>query len=190
MSATFFYDLSSPYAYLAAERIDALLPDAVWEPIAFGPLLAETGRVPWSLKAQTRAEGIAEIERRAATRGLPPLRWAEGWPADSYSVMPPRAALWAREQGMVKEVSMALFRRLFVDGEPLNDLDTVLGCAREAGADAEALRAALATDELKRGLREATSTAIARGVVGVPTFAVGEELFWGDDRLEDAANSS
>ena len=74
--ATFYYDLSSPYAYLAALRVDDILPvDAVWQPIAFGALIREIGKVPWSMRDDTRAAGQAEIAERARERGLPDVRW-------------------------------------------------------------------------------------------------------------------
>ncbi len=186
--AVFYYDLSSPYAYLAAERVEEVLAPVHWQPIAFGPLIVEIGKVPWSLTPGEREAGVAEIEARAAARGLPPVRWPEGWPAESYSVLAPRAALWAEREGAQHALAMALFRRMFVAGEALDRVETVLDCAREAGLDADALAAALGGEELKRELREATAAAIARGVTGVPTVAVGEQLFWGDDHLEDAAS--
>jgi 2-hydroxychromene-2-carboxylate isomerase len=183
----FYYDLSSPYAYLSAERIEALLPQAHWQPIAFGALLRTTGRVPWSLQPGLREEGIGIVEARAAERGLPPVRWPEGWPDRSYSLHAPRAALWATSQEERKRLSLALFRRAFVDGERLDDAEVVVACAADAGLDADSLREALATQELKDRLRRATDEAHAAGVNGIPTIAFEDELFWGDDRLDEAA---
>jgi 2-hydroxychromene-2-carboxylate isomerase len=66
----FRFDTNSPYAYLAAERVDDVLgPGVVWQPIAFGFLLRAQGRRPWSFDEPTRSDGIAEIGRRAAARG-------------------------------------------------------------------------------------------------------------------------
>jgi len=115
----FYFDYSSPYAYLAAMRIGGLLPDATWRPIAFGALIRQIGKVPWSLG-------------------------------------PGRAA-------------------------------GVLAAAIAAGVDPEAVRAGVADPDIKARLRAHTDEAIARGVTGVPTVALGDELFWGDDRLEAAA---
>ena len=70
----FFFDYSSPYAYLAAARIGAVLPEATWRPIAFGALIRQIGKVPWSLRPGREA-GMREVEERAAERGLPPVRW-------------------------------------------------------------------------------------------------------------------
>jgi 2-hydroxychromene-2-carboxylate isomerase len=187
--AVFFYDLSSPYAYLAAERIGELLPEARWQPIAFGALIRAIGKTPWSLRPETRTTGIAEVERRAQSRGLPPVRWPDGWPDRSYSLIAPRAALWASDPRARRALSLSLFRRAFVRGERLDELETVLDCAREAELDDGSLRQALGTDEIKERLRTATDDAMARGVTGVPTIALNGELYWGDDRLEDAAHA-
>ena len=187
MSApVFYYDTNSPYAYLAANRVDELLPDVTWHPIAFGIVLRELGRVPWSL-GPGRAEGMAEIERRAAERGLPPVRWPEGWPVDSYSLAPLRALEFADERGSQRELARALYRQNFEEGASLAEVDNVLRAAAEAGLDPDEVRAALDDDRVKDRLREHTDAALELGVIGVPTVVVDGTVFWGDDHLEDAA---
>ena len=183
----FYYDINSPYAYLAAHRVDDLIPGIEWAPIAFGPLLVQTQRVPWSLKPGEREEGIQEIERRAAERGLPPVRWPEGWPAESYTVNAARAALVAGRRGRIREMSLALYDQLFVHGRRLDEPGGIEAAAEQAGIDG--IREAIADPAIKQELRERTDAAIERGVVGIPTVAVGEQLFWGDDRLEEAATA-
>jgi 2-hydroxychromene-2-carboxylate isomerase len=185
----FYYDFSSPYAYLASARIDSLLPEALWRPIVFGVLLREIGKVPWSLR-QGRKAGMRAVEQRAADRGLPPVRWPEGWPADSYSVMPLRAALVAEDEGRLREFSHAAYGLTFAEGRRLDELDAVLDAAAAAGLDRESVRAGMDSAPIKARLRSNTSDALDRGVTGIPTVAVGEQLFWGDDRLEDAVAAS
>ena len=188
MSApVFYYDFNSPYSYLAAMRVDDVLPERpVWEPISFGVIVRTLGKTPWSFTDE-RPAGIEEISRRAAERGLPPLRYPEGWPVDSYSLTPLRAALLAADAGRERELSRELFAVFFGEGRSLADVELVLAAAERAGLDRDDLGAALEGDAVKQRLREATDAAIARGVSGVPTVAVGDELFWGDDRLDDAA---
>jgi 2-hydroxychromene-2-carboxylate isomerase len=182
----FYFDYSSPYAYLAASRIDSLLPGATWRPIVFGVLLREIGRVPWSLRPGREA-GMREIEERAAARGLPPVRWPEGWPDRSYSVLPLRAALVAEAAGELRRYSAAAYAVMFAEGRPLDSLETVLGAAVAAGLDRDAVRAGVEAPEIRARLRVHTAEAIERGVTGVPTVAVRRALFWGDDLLETAA---
>jgi 2-hydroxychromene-2-carboxylate isomerase len=185
--AVFRYDFNSPYAWLAAERIDGILPDARWQPISFGFVLRAQQRLPWSF-GEGRADGIAEVERRAAECGLPPVRWREDWPVGCYSLDPLRAAFVAADRGVLREFSLAAFRRLFVEGDALAG-EVTLDVAAAVGLDPEEVRSALA-GPAKQRLVTATDEAIAAGVPGVPTVTVGDEHFWGDDRLEDAARAA
>jgi 2-hydroxychromene-2-carboxylate isomerase len=182
----FCFDYSSPYAYLAAMRIGELLPDATWRPIAFGALIRQIRKVPWSLRPGREA-GMREIEERAAARGLPPVRWPEGWPDRSYSLLPLRAGVVAEAHGRLAAFSAEAYRLMFVEGRALSDRAPVLEAAAAAGLDTDAVAAGLENPEVKARLRGYTDEAIARGVTGVPTVAVGGALFWGDDVLETAA---
>jgi 2-hydroxychromene-2-carboxylate isomerase len=183
----FYYDLSSPYSWLAAERVNSTLPEPpVWQPISFGFLIREIGKTPWSM-SEGREAGIAEIERRAAERGLPELRWPEGWPVETYSLPALRAAVFAAEVGKVVAFSLAAFRQQFNAGRGLNEIDHVLLAAAACELHPKAVLKAIERQSIKDRLRVATEEAIERGVTGVPTVAVDGQLFWGDDRLEEAA---
>jgi 2-hydroxychromene-2-carboxylate isomerase len=183
----FYYDLSSPYAYLAATRVDSVLPIAAeWRPISFGVIVRRLGKVPWSF-ADDREASFAEIARRAAERGLPAVRYPEGWPVETYSLVALRAAVLASDQAQLRAVTLELFRTAFVEGLHLADVDTVVEAAGRAGLDAATVRAGLHSAEAKEALRAQTDDALARGVTGVPTVAIGERLVWGDDQLERAA---
>jgi 2-hydroxychromene-2-carboxylate isomerase len=172
-SPLFFYDLGSPYAWLAAERIDSLLPvPPVWIPVLLGGIFKATGRGSWA-ETGARTYGIAEIERRAVERGLPLPRWPEPWPNDGLHAMRVAAALDSRE------FALAAFRVHFVDGLALSDPANVAKAA--ARVDMEP-----AID--KDRLRANTDRALSLGVIGVPSVAVGDQVFWGDDRLEEAAS--
>ena len=184
----FYYDFNSPYAWLAAERVNSVLPvPPVWQPVSFGHILQATGREPWSLHEPTRSEGIAEIERRAAERGLPAPRWIEGWPRATHSLLPLRAAIFAQQAGRAVSFSLAAFRQFFAAGRTLAELDNVLIAAAASELHPRAVTKGIESQTVKDALRKATEEAIALGVVGVPTVAIGSELFWGDDRLEEAA---
>jgi len=190
--ATFYFDYSSPYSYLTAERVNAVMPEPpVWQPISFGFVLRATGRTPWSLTGE-REVGMAEIERRAAERGLPELRWPRGWGpgesvAEAYGLSAPRAGIFAKASGRAVAFSLAAFRQAFAGGRDLSDPENVLIAAAACELHPRAVLAGIETESVKRELQQATEAAIELGVAGVPTIAVGEELFWGDDRLEEAA---
>jgi 2-hydroxychromene-2-carboxylate isomerase len=181
---TFYYDLGSPYAYLAAERIQHVLPVVpVWQPILLGGIWKETGGRSWAT-SEKREEGIAEIERRAARYGLMPVRWPDGWPNNTLTAM--RAAIFAQQTGRAVAFSLAAFRQAFAAGKDLSDVDNVLIAAAACELHPTAVLKGIEMQSTKDRLREATREAYERGVRGVPTVAVGGELFWGDERLEDA----
>jgi 2-hydroxychromene-2-carboxylate isomerase len=194
--ATFYYDFNSPYSYLAAERISGVFAEAgleqpEWQPISFGHLLQATGRTPWSMRPDgPDPERLEEIQRRAAERGLPEVRYPDGWPADNYSLNPPRAAIYAKESGRVVSFSLACFRQVFAAGKDMSDVDNVLIAAAACELHPNAVLKGIETRSVKDKLRVATEEALAVGVEGIPTVAVGNELFWGDDRLEDAAEAA
>ncbi len=186
----FFYDFSSPYAYLAAHRVDELLPvKPRWQPILFGALLTAIGKQPWSVQeGPARDARMRECEQRAAELGLP-LAWPREWPLGTYSILAARAAIVAEEQGRVRELSRALFRQGLGQGRDLTESEVVLEAAEEAGLDRDAVAAGAQTPRIKERLRAVTDEAVALGVTGIPTVAIDGELFWGDDRLQDAARA-
>jgi 2-hydroxychromene-2-carboxylate isomerase len=187
--ATFYFDLGSPYAYLTAERIDEVLPEpAIWQPISLGGLFKANGRSSWALGGDdSRQGGIAEVERRAHDYGLEAVRWPEPWPSNYLYAM--RAATYAFQVGRGREFTIEAFRHAFVHGQDLALEQNVLQAAERAGLDREAVDEATRDSEIKLALRSATDAARERGVFGVPTVAVGEEIFWGDDRLREAART-
>jgi 2-hydroxychromene-2-carboxylate isomerase len=180
-----FYDLGSPYGYLAVARAPAVLGAGVdLVPVLLGAIFAERGHGSWS-HTHARAENVAEIERRAREYGLPPVAWPPGWPPNTLAAM--RAATWARGLGDGGEFAAAAYRLAFVDGRDLAQLDVVVEAADAAGLPAAELPEAIARPEVKDELRRVTGEAWAAGVIGVPSVRVGERIFYGDDRLEDAA---
>jgi 2-hydroxychromene-2-carboxylate isomerase len=184
----FYFDLGSPYAYLTAERLDVVLPGQVrWQPVLLGGLFKLTGRSSWALGDYRRRQlGMAEIERRTLGYGLPPMRWPDPWPTNYLSAM--RVATFAFSVGRGREFTLQAFRNAFRNGAELSLRAHVFEAAQQAGLDPSETERAIGDPRIKRTLREATDDAYEAGVFGVPTIAIGDELFWGDDRLEDAAS--
>jgi 2-hydroxychromene-2-carboxylate isomerase len=184
---TFYFDLGSPYAYLAAERLTTLLPEPVdWQPVSLGGLFKRTGRSSWALgDYRARQAGMAEIERRAGSYGLPSIRWPDLWP--SHYLMAMRAATFAFASQRGREFTLQAFGDAFQRGHELSIVAHVLQAAASVGLDRRETDAATQDPAIKLALREATDAAYELGVIGVPTIAIDDELFWGDDRLEDAA---
>jgi 2-hydroxychromene-2-carboxylate isomerase len=184
--AVFWFDFNSPYAYLAAERIGDLIPGAEWKPLAFPRLLYEIGKLEEAM-ARDPSVAVDVCSERAAQRGLPPVRPPEGWPTETWSMLPLRAALFAAERGLAEPFCLAAFRKLFVESRSLGDPETVRAAAFEAGLDPDETLEAAARPEIKQRLKDHTSEALAAGITGIPAVVVHDEVFWGDDRLEEAA---
>ena len=183
----FYYDLGSPYSYLTAERLQGVLQVVpVWQPILLGGIWQQTGGQSWGF-TEEREAGQREVERRAERYGLMPMRWPEGWPNNTLTAM--RAAVFAQSIGRAVAFSLAAFRQAFAAGRDLSDVDSVLIAAAACELHPNAVLKAIETQSVKDKLREVTAEAYERGVRGVPTIAVGDELFWGDDRLEEAASA-
>jgi 2-hydroxychromene-2-carboxylate isomerase len=186
--AVFYFDLGSPYAYLAAERVSGLFAEAgaeqpEWEPILLGGLFKRFGRESWA-KGPGREEGMREIERRASAYGLPLLAWPDPWPGNSLFAM--RAATFAKQTGRAVSFALAAFRQAFAAGRDLTEPDNVLIAAAACELHPNAVTKATASESVKTALREATEAAGDLGVRGVPSVLVDEQVFWGDDRLAEA----
>jgi 2-hydroxychromene-2-carboxylate isomerase len=189
---TFYFDLGSPYAYLAAERVNGLFAERAgavpeWQPVLLGGLFKRFGRGSWA-ETERRAEGMAEVERRASEQGLQQIRWPDPWPGNMLYAM--RVATFAKQSGRTVAFALAAFRQAFAAGRDLGDPDNVLIAAAACELHPRAVEKAVSTQSVKDELIAATARAGDVGVRGVPSVVVGEEVFWGDERLEDAAASA
>ncbi len=181
---TFYYDLGSPYAWLAAERIHHVLPvTAVWQPILLGGIWKQTGGDAWA-RTDKRDEGMREVETRAERYGLLPVKWPDDWPTNTLKAM--RAAIFAQQTGRAVAFSLAAFRQAFAAGRDLEDVDNVLIAAAACELHPNAVLKGIELQSTKDRLKQATQEAYDRGVRGVPSVVVGDQVFWGDDRLEEA----
>ena len=131
---------------------------------------------------------MAEVERRASAYGLPAIAWPEPWPGNTLFAM--RVATFAKQTGRTVSFSLAAFRQAFAAGRDLSDPDNVLIAAAACELHPRALLKAVDTAIVKDALREATDRAAELGVRGVPSLAVGSEVFWGDDRVEEAVEAA
>src|SRR5215217_5520037 len=179
--ATFYYDVGSPDAYLAAERVVGVLgtvPEFI--PVRIGG--------PGGFRcAEEETIYRSDIERRAADYGLMPVRWPAEFPADSEWAM--LVATFAKQTGRVVAFSMAAFRQAFAAGRDLGERDTVLIAAAAAEMHPAAVIKSAELRGTQRRLEEATAEAAAAGVRDVPAVRVGDAVFHGDRELERAAQA-
>lgn len=182
-----FFDLGSPYAYLAFERAERVLGTSPsLSPLLLGAIFEQRGFGSWA-HSSARESRIEEIERRAARYGLPALAWPARWPADGLTAM--RCATWAMREGGLERFARAVFRAQFAHGRDIADAAVLRAAAAAAGLDGEAMLRGAADRDVKQKLRELTDEAWQRGVRGVPSIRVGDAILFGDDQLELAAEA-
>ncbi len=185
MDAAFYFDLASPLAYLAAERVLQVVPGPLeWRPVLARELPGAETFESFRCEAEVRAFR-ADVQRRANELGMQPMRWPEPFPFDSALAM--RVATYAKSIGRVVPFAQAAFRQAFAGGHALDDANHVL----IAAAACEMHPAAVRKSEMLRTVREelsASTTAAANlGVSDVPTVRVADRIFLGERALEDAA---
>jgi 2-hydroxychromene-2-carboxylate isomerase len=182
--AAFYYDLFSPEAYLAAERMLELLPGAEWIPVR-APGLPGADALD-GFRCETDVEAFRDrIERVAARRGLQPVRWPDPFPSDTAYAM--RVATYARQIGRAVAFSLAAFRQAFAAGRDLGVADNVLIAAAACELHPKAVATGAALDSVGRALEAATALAAARGVRDVPAVWLPDgRVFHGDGELDGA----
>ena len=186
----FYYDFSSPFAYLGATQIERVAGEhgVYWRPILVGALFQRIGTpmVPLeTFPAAKRAYIGRDLAHWADHWGVP-FRWPSRFPM--RTVLALRLALAAAEQGSAAEVSRALFRAYWVDDRDLNDPEVVRSVAADCGL-LSAFERAQSDPAIKQALFDSTDEAVQAGVVGVPSFVVRGHVFWGQDRLDLVARA-
>jgi len=182
----FWFDFSSPYSYLASERIDELAAkhgrQVKWRPIMLGAAIKATG-LPLLLTVPLKGDySKHDIERSARFMAVP-YKFPPKFPLATLAAA--RGYYWLHGQdcGKAREFAHAVFRAYWVDGRDISELPVVLEIAKALGIDGDAFTAAIATPEIKDRLKQETDAAIAKGMFGAPYFMVDGEPFWGADRL-------
>lgn len=189
-SLIFWYEFASAYSWLAAERIEVLAAHAdirvAWRPFLLGPIFAGQGwaNSPFNLFPAKGRNMWRDMERHCASMDLPPIVRPNPFPQNSLLAARVATALPVPAR---QEFSRAVFRAQFTKGRSIADralLAMILSDIGEAPADA---LATAESTETKRILRQATDEAQSLGIYGAPSFTTGSgELFWGNDRLEQA----
>lgn len=180
----FLFDVGSPTSYLAyrqlpgmAERIGATI---VWTPVALGALLRSTGNVsPAELPAKA-AWMFGDLQRWARRYGTP-FRRNPHFPLNTLLLM--RGAVACQNSGELDPYLNAVFDGIWVDGRNLSEPDELRKVLDDAQLDYDRIKAAALSDPVKDRLKANTEQAVERGVFGCPTFFVGDEFFFGQDRL-------
>jgi len=183
----FHFDFSSPYGYLASERIESLAgrhDRAVdWRPMLLGAAFKVAGTQPLTSIPLKGDYARRDMPRTARFHGIPFAMPAK-FPIATQA--PARIVLWQHgiDPGGCAPLVHALYRAYFVAGRDISDPDVAADVAAEAGANREGARAAIDDAQIKDALRRDVEAAIAEGVFGSPFVFVDGEPFWGFDRFE------
>ena len=186
----FYYDLVSPYSYLVRGQIERVCEEhgaeLVLRPMLLGAVHKASGnRAPIETPAKARYQ-TRDIQRWAVRYGLP-MRFPDPFPFRTLKTM--RAAMWCDGRGDLEPFTREAFALYWEEGgapkgvEEADEAGPLSEVARRIGHDPDELLEGAATPGAKMALKNATEEAVERGVFGAPAFFVGDEMFWGNDRL-------
>lgn len=182
----FYFDYASPFSYLAAKQLPSRLPGVHVEPrpIYLRGLETFSKAIPY---VGAKLTWIARDLLRCAEYAGVPLRIPSTFPVNGLHGV--RGALFAIDAGVFDAYDAAVWKATWVDDRDVSQKQVVLEVIEEAGLDRAAFAAALEDPAIKDRLKRQTEHAVERGVFGVPTMFVGDELFWGQDRLDHVARA-
>lgn len=183
----FFFDFGSPASYLAYRRLPAIAAAAgaaiAWRPMLLGGVFKATGNAsPVTVPAKGR--WMADDLRRQAERHGVPFAFNPAFPINTLALMRGAAGLQLRRPADFGRYCDAVFGALWQHRRNLGDAAVLAATLAEAGFDADAFGALVADPEVKARLAAITDEAVARGVFGAPTFFVGGQMHFGQDRLD------
>lgn len=190
LALDFWFDFASSYSYLACSRIGPLAAEAGiavhFRPFLLGPIFKAQGwdTSPFNLYPAKGRNMWRDLERLAEDLGLP-FRQPDAFPQNG--LLPARVALIGLAQGWGERFCVDVFRAQFAEGRRIDEPATLAEILSRLGTDANAALAAAQAGDNKARLRAQTEEAQRLGLYGAPSFVIaGGELFWGNDRLEQA----
>jgi len=185
----FWFEFASNYSYLSVMRIEDLARRCgvriLWKPFLLGPIFRDLGfeTSPFVLQKEKGAYVWQDMARQCRKYGL---RWVQPTTFPRLGVLSARIALLGAEQPWIGAFCREVMELNFALDKDINQLDRMAGILTELGHPTADILDRAQAEPAKKLLREQTDAARARGIFGAPTFFVGTEMFWGNDRLEDA----
>lgn len=189
MRIDFWFEFASTYSYPAAMRVEKLASHhgigVNWRPFLLGVVFREQGLsdTPFNIYPAKGRYMWRDLERTCKALGIPFQRPSE-FPRNG--LLAARVACRFDEAPWIGNFVRAVYRANFVVDTDISDVAVISSCIDSAGGDTETVLEQAQSPESKQKLRQQTEEAMRLGVFGAPTVVVGEELFWGNDRLEDA----
>jgi 2-hydroxychromene-2-carboxylate isomerase len=188
MTLEFWFEFASTYSYLTVMRIEQVAAQGgvrvLWKPFLLGPIFAAQGwnDSPFNIYPAKGSYMWRDLERRASFYSIP-FRRPSQFPR--RSLLAARVAILAAQQGWCPEFTKAVFRANFAEDKDIGDRAVLEALLDSLQKDGKAICEQAEAPDNKNVLRVQTEEAQERGIFGAPSFLVGSELFWGDDRLED-----
>ena len=188
----FFFDVGSPTSYLAWTQIRGIAERAgaevAWRPVLVGAVFQATGNAsPVTVPAKAKYM-LRDLARYAARYGVP-FTFNPKFPINTLTLMRGATGLQMRRPDALETYLDAVFRAFWADAADMGDPAVVGGVLAGAGLDPREILALASDQEVKDRLKADTEAAVARGLFGVPTFLVGKEMFFGQDRLDFVAEA-
>jgi 2-hydroxychromene-2-carboxylate isomerase len=184
----FHFFIGSTYTYLTVQRIAALAAASGcavrWRPFSVRSIMLEQNNIPFRDKPVKAAYMRRDIERRAARHGIPFASFPP-YPVDPEELAT-RTAFVGAGEGWCPAFTRAVYEAWFLRGEAPGAREATAALLDGLGLDGEAVLARADSAQARQAYADETRQARDRGIFGSPTFVAGDELFWGDDRLEDA----
>ncbi|WP_313519112.1 2-hydroxychromene-2-carboxylate isomerase [Pseudomonas sp.] len=186
-SVEFLFDFGSPASYLAYTQLPRLCEEAgaelVYVPMLLGGVFQATGNAsPATVPAKAR-HSYVDLQRFADRYGVP-LAFAANFPINTLTLMRGAIGLQWREPQRFMDYVRAIFQAMWVEARDLSDPQMLGRTLAEAGFEPQAMLALVGDQEVKDALKANTESAVKRGVYGAPTMFVGEQMFFGQDRLD------
>jgi 2-hydroxychromene-2-carboxylate isomerase len=185
----FWFEFGSTYTYPAIMRIEKLAQTAGvavdWKVFLLGSIFSEQGwsDSPFNIYPAKGKYMWRDLERICAALSIPFIRPSK-FPRNG--LLASRVACWFASEPWISEFTKAVFRANFAENREISDPEVVHACLNGLGLDGPRLLEQAQTVESKAKLRTQTEYAKSLGIFGAPTFLVGKEMFWGNDRLEAA----
>ncbi|MGI9589916.1 MAG: 2-hydroxychromene-2-carboxylate isomerase [Myxococcota bacterium] len=185
----FWFEFASTYSYPAAMRVEELAKEqgveVSWRSFLLGPIFAEQGwnDSPFNLYPAKGRYMWRDLERICAEQGID-FRRPSDFPRNG--LLAARVACRFAEAPWLPAFVRAVYRANFADDLDISSAETLARCLEACGVVPDAVLEAAVAPDAKAGLRSQTEESVRLGIFGAPSFVVGEELFWGNDRLEDA----
>lgn len=185
----YWFDYGSNYSYISTMRIEKAAGElgakVIWRPILLGVIFRSFGweTSPFVLQKEKGAYMWMDMVRECAKARIP---WKKPSQFPRSAILPSRVAVYGAQEPWIGEFSRRIASLNFAQDQEIDSRDTVERVLKDLNLPADAIISASLSEDNKLKLRTQTEAAAARGIFGAPTFFVGKEMFWGNDRLDDA----